>query len=375
MNLTYYCMDSIKYKNNQGSRIRWSGVLSVAFLLTLLLASIQAGSAVDIPMTVTGLFGSPNGAGTTNDPSCTRTATTWSTYGTGTYVSYGWPPVGGQCGSQNCPGSLNLNTQSGFGFVPASVGTIQDNTRFKIGAFYHFNNPICTYTQFGYAPLTITLNIADDPCTPGTPDPQTKTFTYTFNLDETPNTPGTCVYPGTTVCPDKVTWANIATPTTFTWCGSTYTLILDGFDPTCTGGDPVITEFITEESTNNLACVYARIVECVVTIDANPSPEGICPPLDSTASFTVEATGPALTYQWYKEAGTTDIKLTNTAPYSGVTTPTLTINPATSSQAGEYYVIVTGSCGTAKTSSKAMLTVFPAPNLNIQTAVTQAKSG
>ena len=374
MHLTYYCMDYIKYKN-QRSRIRWSGILSIAFLLTLLLASIQAGSAVDIPMTVTGIFGSPNGAGTSGDPSCTRTATTWSTYGTGTYVSYGWPPLGTPpnqyCGSQNCPGSLNLNTQSGFGFVPASVGTIQDDTRFKIGSFYHFNNPICTNTQFNYAPLDITLSIADDPCTPTT-DTQTKTFTYTFNLEETANTAGTCAYgnPGDTPCPDRVTWANIATSQTFAWCGSTYTLILDGFDPSCTGGGSVVTEFVTQERTNNLACVYARIVECVVTIDANPSPEAICPPLDSTASFTVTATGPALTYQWYKEAGTTDIKLTNTAPYSGVTTPTLTINPATSSQAGEYYVIVTGSCGTAKTSSKAMLTVFPAPNLNIQTAVT-----
>jgi len=369
MNLTYYCMDSIKYKNNQGSRIRWSGVLSVAFLLTLLLASIQAGSAVDIPMTVTGLFGSPNGAGTTNDPPCFYTAVTWTGYPTGTYVSYGHP-YSGSC--QSCPVSLSLNSQSGFGFYPATIGTIQNDVRFKIGTFIHFNHPICVYwneLQFSFAPLVLTLNIADDPCTPVT-DPQTKTFTYTFNLDETPNTPGTCAYPGTTVCPDQVTWANIATPTTFTWCGSTYTLILDGFDPTCTGGGSVITEFITEENANNLACVYARIVECVVTIEANPSPEGICPPLDSTASFTVTATGPALTYQWYKEAGTTDIKLTNTAPYSGVTTPTLTINPATSSQAGEYYVIVTGSCGTAKTSSKAMLTVFPAPNLNIQTAVT-----
>ena len=77
------------------------------------------------------------------------------------------------------------------------------------------------------------------------------------------------------------------------------------------------------------------------------------------------ATGPALTYQWYK-VGSPDQTLTNTGPYSGATASTLTITAVTTAEAGTYYVVVTGSCGTSKPSTSALLTVSSPPTVSAQ---------
>lgn len=62
------------------------------------------------------------------------------------------------------------------------------------------------------------------------------------------------------------------------------------------------------------------------------------------------STGDNLSYQWYKDG---------TAPgniVAGQTAPTLALNNVQASQAGSYYCVVTGSCGTV-TSSFFVLTV------------------
>ncbi|MGB7219150.1 MAG: immunoglobulin domain-containing protein [Vicinamibacterales bacterium] len=83
-----------------------------------------------------------------------------------------------------------------------------------------------------------------------------------------------------------------------------------------------------------------------------------------TASFTVAASGtPAPTYQWQlsTDSGVSWTNLTNTAPYSGVTTATLTATSVTTSLTGaQYRAVATNSVGSA-TSNAATLTVNSAP--------------
>ena len=66
-----------------------------------------------------------------------------------------------------------------------------------------------------------------------------------------------------------------------------------------------------------------------------------------SASFSVTATGTGLMYRWQVSAngGAAWSNLTNVSPYSGVSTPTLTINPASTELNGYlYHCVVTGTC-------------------------------
>jgi PKD domain/Immunoglobulin I-set domain len=102
---------------------------------------------------------------------------------------------------------------------------------------------------------------------------------------------------------------------------------------------------------------HATIIP-LTTITTQPSPQSTCS--DGSATFSAAATGSGtLTYQWYKQLGgspnpSTDTKLTNSAPYSGTTSQTMTINPAISAQASSYYVMATTQCGSAASISVAL---------------------
>ncbi len=89
-------------------------------------------------------------------------------------------------------------------------------------------------------------------------------------------------------------------------------------------------------------------------ITANPANRTIC--AGGNTTFTVAASG-ATSYQWYQNSGSGFIALTNTAPYSGVTTNTLTITGATSAMNGYQYRAVAIGSGSA-TSNAATLTVI-----------------
>ena len=131
-------------------------------MLLLNISAIQMGSALSLTVTSSATYGNVNGGGT--NPSCYFTATTYGGV-TGAYVSYG-------SASGSCPGSMNLVTQSGFGFVPASIGTISDGVSFKLGTFTHYNHPIVANNKFTSIDLKITLNIAGA-------NPANTAYTYT----------------------------------------------------------------------------------------------------------------------------------------------------------------------------------------------------
>ncbi|MGB7218395.1 MAG: immunoglobulin domain-containing protein, partial [Vicinamibacterales bacterium] len=88
----------------------------------------------------------------------------------------------------------------------------------------------------------------------------------------------------------------------------------------------------------------------------------------ANVTFTVAASGtPVPTYQWQiSSGGGAFTDLTNTAPYSGVTTPTLTLtNLALALSGNQYRAVATNSVGAA-TSTAATLTVTMAPIISMQ---------
>ncbi len=92
-------------------------------------------------------------------------------------------------------------------------------------------------------------------------------------------------------------------------------------------------------------------IKAATSITGQPANQSVAS--GGTANFSVTATGNGtLTYQWQKNS----VNLSNGGHYSGVTTATLTISTANSSDAASYRCVVTGGCGSA-TSNSATLTV------------------
>ena len=115
------------------------------------------------------------------------------------------------------------------------------------------------------------------------------------------------------------------------------------------------------------------------TVTTHPASRTNC--AGTSATFTVVGTGTALTYQW--QVSTTGpggpwVNLTNIAPYSGVTTATLTVNPVTVAMNGYIYrCVLSGSCapiGTANISNGAVLTVNPLPVVTVTPTVSCGSS-
>ena len=91
------------------------------------------------------------------------------------------------------------------------------------------------------------------------------------------------------------------------------------------------------------------------TITVQPvTPTAICPGPGVT-TISVTAAGSALAFQWQK--GGVNISGSEYNVTSTATTSTVTINPATSADAGTYTVIVTGTYGPAVTSNPVILSV------------------
>jgi len=87
-------------------------------------------------------------------------------------------------------------------------------------------------------------------------------------------------------------------------------------------------------------------------------------PVGENGSLSVTASGtPPFSYQWYQ--GTT--KLSDSASYSGSTSPTLTILSAQDAQSGSYTVVVTNDYG-AVTSAVSLVTIKAAPTIVQQPA-------
>jgi len=110
----------------------------------------------------------------------------------------------------------------------------------------------------------------------------------------------------------------------------------------------VISGACSKDSSKNVS-LSLNIAPGIVT-----NPVGQTVKAGASASFSVAATGTALTYQWKK--GNTD--LTNGGNISGATSDMLTISNVTAADSGlNYNVVVSGTCSPAVTSKNAPLSV------------------
>ncbi len=109
-------------------------------------------------------------------------------------------------------------------------------------------------------------------------------------------------------------------------------------------------------STNSNAATLT--VNAAPSISSQPAASVVCGAASTT--FSVTAAGGGLTYQWQSAASCAGpwTNLANAAPYSGVTTATLTVNPTSIAMNGTAYrCIITGTCAPAATSNCVTLTV------------------
>jgi subtilisin-like proprotein convertase family protein len=114
-----------------------------------------------------------------------------------------------------------------------------------------------------------------------------------------------------------------------------------------------------------------------ITINVNQLPAVTTPPsnltvcANSNATFTATATGAGISYQWQvsTNGGGSYTNLSNTAPYSGVTTNTLLItNVPASFNNNRYRLVVSGTCPPNAISAAAILTVNPLPAIVVTPA-------
>ncbi|MFN8242995.1 MAG: M36 family metallopeptidase [Ferruginibacter sp.] len=99
-------------------------------------------------------------------------------------------------------------------------------------------------------------------------------------------------------------------------------------------------------------------VNTSASITGQPASTAVC--AGNSVSFTVAATGSGLIYQWQESTngGGSWNNLSNTAPYSGVNTNTLIINPAAvGMNTYQYRCVVGASCPSPVNSNPATLTV------------------
>ncbi len=116
-------------------------------------------------------------------------------------------------------------------------------------------------------------------------------------------------------------------------------------------------------------CNPAGVNSNIATLTVNTSvtltsqPRDIIGCIGAAAVFSVTATGSSISYQWQVSVnGGPYVNLTNTSPYSGVNTNTLTINPATGLSNTRYRLNASGApCGGIITSNSALLDVKPSP--------------
>jgi hypothetical protein len=93
-------------------------------------------------------------------------------------------------------------------------------------------------------------------------------FTFTFNIDETPNEEP-CTYPGATVCPDRITFPSAYPSQSFVYGGTLYTLQLLGFANTL--GDPYLDYFDSEEGGDNSTLLFGTLTESPIPLIPEPT--------------------------------------------------------------------------------------------------------
>jgi len=215
----------------------------------------------------------------------------------------------------------NFDEKSGFGFDgnngPVSPSAAQP---FYLGKFTHYNNPIQSSNSFEWVDLAITVPVT---C----PDLSVTSFSFSprFYLHETSND-GSCEYPGSSNCPDRVIVDEATVTETFS-CGSTeYSVNILGFQSgancsTTYNPNAISETYYTEENSDNVACLWAEIISSKVEVikDLTAATPGVFDlwiqkGADPAVKFATDVgDGGTTGQQPYDLAGTTTFTVSETA--------------------------------------------------------------
>ncbi len=133
---------------------------------------------------------------------------------------------------------------------------------------------------------------------------------------------------------------------------------------------PATSTTYTVVASNSSGCSGTASIAITVNqrpaVTAQPANTSACS--GTAVTFTVTATGTGISYQWQESTngGVSYSNLSNTAPYSGVATPTLSINPAAAAMnSNRYRCVINGICAPAANSNGAILTVVALPAVTV----------
>jgi hypothetical protein len=147
---------------------------------------------------------------------------------------------------------------------------------------------------------------------------------------------------------------------TYAWSPATYLSDAAIANPTATNITSDVSYTLTVTAANGCTVTsptYDIVVTSGAAITAEPAPLSRC--TGQSASFTVGATGPGLTYQWYLDGN----PLADGGSISGATAATLTVSNLTLADAGTYEVEVFATCGGAVGSDgSSVLTINQTPS-------------
>jgi len=253
------------------------------------------------------------------------------------------------------------------GTVTGTVYNWTNNTpSIGLGASGTGNIPSFTATNATTAPVTATITVTPTYTNGGTTCTGSPT---TFTITVTPRTLIATQPVSQTLCAGgSATFSVTATGTAlnYQWqvnSGSGFSNIAGATNNTYTI-NPATAAMNGNQYQVIVTGTCGTVTSGIATLTVNTAPAITTQPVSaavctgSNATFTVAATGTALTYQWQINTGSGFVNLTNTAPYSGVTTATLTVSNVTAAMAThQFRVIITGTCTPPATSNTVGLAI------------------
>ncbi len=267
--------------------------------------------------------------------------------------------VGGSTNLSLSPRNYSFDDAAATGLTIGSPGSISGTYRpTNNGATDTYPAPIGAITQatptiatFGNGDHNGTWNlyVADDA---GGDGGTINDWSITFSIP--PAGPGVGIFsPNTNLYTDA--------PATIPYTGTSVSTV---YAKIPAAGVYNYTVSVSNGTCNSPTSVSTITVLAPPSVTAHPVSTNGC--VGGVRTFTVAATGAAITYQWQVDQGAGFVNLANAAPYSGVTTATLTITNLTLTLNGYLYrCVVSGTCTPAVTSNNATLTVNSLPVITV----------